>query len=45
MKVVTMSPMPKTVPRFTSVVNCHLLKYFRNALSALKGMMAGLSER
>jgi hypothetical protein len=40
-----MSPMPNTAPRFTRVVTCHFLKYFRNPLSMPRGMMAGLSER
>jgi hypothetical protein len=45
MKVVTMSPIPKTAPRLTRVVTCHFLKYLRNPLSVPSGMMAGLSER
>jgi hypothetical protein len=44
MKVVTVSPMPNTAPRFAKMVTYHFLKYLRKPLSTPGGMMAGLSD-
>ena len=45
MKTITMSPMPKAVPKLVREISWYFLKYLLNLLSLEREIIAGLSER
>ena len=45
MNVLTISPIPKDVPRFVKAGNWNFLKYLRKFLSSASPRIAGLSDR